>query len=309
MELRQLRYFVAVAEELHFTRAAERLRMTQPPLSRKIKQLEEELKVRLFKRSKRKVALTQAGEHFLPQALKTLRQAELAVLTVQRAARGEIGTLQIATTSSMPFMGLLPKILHAYRQSFPDVHVAVLEQNTKEQLVNLYEGRLDVGFLRLPIRDLPLRVSVQTVFSEPVYLALRESHPLASAAEIDLRFLANEPFIMYPYDIGGGLYDLSMSLCSDAGFVPKIEQEAKTVAMAVSYAASGLGVAFVPASIQHVQTPGVVYRPLTRGSANTEIAIAHRSNAPSAGVKAFVRLSLTFRHTGVSPTAVKTGLE
>ena len=116
MELRQLKYFVAVAEELHFTRAAERLRMAQPPLSRQIKQLEQELKVSLFRRSKRKVELTQAGALFLPRPLETLRQAELATITAQRAARGEIGFLQSATISSMPFMGLLPNILHCAPQ-------------------------------------------------------------------------------------------------------------------------------------------------------------------------------------------------
>ncbi len=298
MELRQLKYFVAVAEELHFTHAAERLRIAQPPLSRQINRLEQELKVRLFRRTKRKVELTQAGELFLPQALETLRQAELALLTAQRAARGEVGLLNIATTSSMPFMGLLPRILHAYRQSFPHVHVILQEQNTKEQLANLYEGGIDVGFLRLPVRDLPARISVETVYSEPLYLALRDGHPMASAAEIDLSRLSNEPFVMYSPDLGGGLYDLAVRVCKDAGFTPKVEQEAKTVPTAVSFAAAGLGVALVPESIQNIHTPDVVYRPLKQESAKAEIAIAHRMTERSPTVKAFVKLSLAFRVNG-----------
>src|SRR5262245_37118153 len=118
MDLRQLKYFVAVAEELHFTRAAKRLRVAQPPLSRQIRQLEQELNVHLFQRTKRKVELTQVGALFLPEALKILKQVELATLVAQRAARGEIGLLHVATTSALPFMGLLPKVLHAYRRQF-----------------------------------------------------------------------------------------------------------------------------------------------------------------------------------------------
>jgi DNA-binding transcriptional LysR family regulator len=295
MELRQLKYFAVLAEELHFTQAAERLRIAQPSLSRQIKRLEQELKIRLFRRTKRRVELTQAGELFLPRALETLRQAELSALTAQRAGRGELGLVQIGTISSMPFMGLLPKILHAYRLAYPHVHVVLQEQNTKEQLKNLYEGALDVGFLRLPIRDLPSRISVQSLCREPVYVALREDHPLASAPEIDLRRLSSEPFIMYPYDIGGGLHDLSISICNDAGFVPRIEQEAKTVSMAVSFAAAGLGAALVPASSRNIHTPGVVYRPLKRAFRNAEVAIAHRLDDYSARVKAFVELSLSLR--------------
>jgi DNA-binding transcriptional LysR family regulator len=295
MELRQLRYFVAVAEELHFTRAAERLRVAQPPLSRQIRQLEEKLKVRLFLRTKRKVELTQAGALFFSEAVKILKQADLAVLVAQRAERGEIGLLHIATTSALPFMGLLPNVLHAYRQLFPRVQLVLRELNTKQQLDALYEGGLDVGFLRRPIRTLPSRISVQTVHTEAMCVALREDHALASARKVDLARLATESFIMYPYDLGGGLHDLAESLCKAAGFVPKVEQEASTVPMAVSLAAAGLGVALVPESIGHVHIPGVVYRPLKSPSAKTEIAIAHRSNDRSPSISALVKLSLTFR--------------
>lgn len=292
MELRQLEYFVVLAEELHFTRAAERLRIAQPPLSRQVKRLEQELKVSLFRRTKRKVELTQPGALFLPQALETLRQADLARTTAQRAARGELGLLHIGMTSSLPFMRLLPKILHSYHELFPLVHLVLQEQNTQEQLTSLDGGALDVGFIRLPIRHLPPRISAQSFYSEPLCLALRNDHPLSSAPAIDLRRLANEPLIMYPYDLGGGLHDLVVKLCSEAGFVPKVAQEAKTVPMAVAFAAAGLGVALVPASGRNVHTPGVVYRPLKQPSAKTEIAIAYRMKDRSRRVRAIVKLSL-----------------
>ena len=296
MELRQLRYFVAVAEELHFTRAAKRLHVAQPPLSRLIRRLEDELKTRLFLRTKRKVELTQVGALFYPEAVKILNQLELATLVAQRAARGEIGLLQIATTSTLPFMGLLPKVLHAYRELFPHVQLMLKELNTKEQLEGLRDGELDVGFLRLPVRALPPQISIQVVQSEPMLLALREDHLLARARTIDLARLTQERFIVYPYDLGGGLHDLSMALYKEAGFVPRMELEARTVPMAVSFAAAGLGVALVPASIRNVHTPGVTYRPLKGRSARTEIAVAHRVNDRSPRVTSFVKLSLTFRN-------------
>lgn len=292
MELRQLRYFVVLAEELHFTRAAERLRIAQPPLSRQVKQLEQELKVSLFRRTKRKVELTQPGALFLPQALETLRQADLARTTAQRGARGELGLLHIGMTSSVPFMGLLPRILHSYHELFPQVHLVLQERNTQEQLAGLDQGALDVGFIRLPVRHLPARISAQSFYTEPLCLALRNDHPLSSAPAIDLRRLSNEPLIMYPYDLGGGLHDLVVKLCSEAGFVPKVAQEAKTVPMAVAFAAAGLGIALVPGSGRNVHTPGVAYRPLTQPSAKTEIAIAYRMKDRSRSVRAIVKLSL-----------------
>jgi DNA-binding transcriptional LysR family regulator len=301
MDFRQLRSFVAVAEELHFTRAARRLRVAQPPLSRQIRQLEAELGVHLFERTKRKVELTQVGALFLPEALKLLKQLEVATLVAQRAARGEIGLLHIATTSALPYMGLLPKVLHAYRELFPHVQLVLREMNTRQQLDALHAGEIDVGFLRLPMRTLPSRISVQVVQSEPMCIALRQDHPLAPMKTVDLARLADEPFIMYPYDLGGGLHDLSIALCKQAGFTPKVEQEARTVAMAVSFAAAGLGVALVPASIRNVHTPGAVYRPLRGRSARTEIAVAHRSNDRSPRVTAFVKLSLTFRNKAGGP--------
>lgn len=302
MELRQLKYFVVLAEELHFTRAAERLRIAQPPLSRQVKRLEQELKVSLFRRTKRKVEITQAGALFLPQAIEALRQADLARTTAQRAARGELGLLHIGMTSSMPFMGLLPTILHSYHQAFPHVHLALQEQNTREQLTGLDEGALDVGFIRLPSRHLPPGISVQSFYIEPMCVAMRKDHNLASAASVDLRRLSNEPFIMYPYDLGGGLHDLAMKLCSEAGFVPKVAQEAKTVPMALTFAAANLGVALVPASGRKVHTPGVVYRPLKQPAAKTEIALAYRTKDRSPSVRAFVKLSLAVRESAPRET-------
>lgn len=295
MELRHLRYFVAVAEELHFARAAQRLRMAQPPLSRQIKQLETELKVRLFHRADRKVQLTQAGALFLPQARETLMQAERATLIAQRAARGELGLLNIATPSSMPFTGLLPAMLRAYREAFPHVQLVLQEMGINKQLNGLVNGELDIGFIRLPATHFPAGILAHTVLKEKILVALHEDHPLAARAKIDLASLSGEAFIMYPYDLGGGLYDITMTLCRKAGFAPRIEQEARTVPMAVSLAAAGLGIALVPGCVRQVHTPGAVYRELNDPAATTEIAIAYRKDDRSLMVKSFVRISAAFR--------------
>jgi DNA-binding transcriptional LysR family regulator len=295
MELRHLRYFVAVAEELHFARAAKRLGMAQPPLSRQIKQLETELNVRLFHRADRKVQLTQAGALFLPQARETLMQAERAALIVQRAARGELGLLNIATPSSMPFTGILPEMLRAYRQAYPDVQLLLQELGINRQLQGLINGEIDIGFIRLPVTHFPSGIHAHTILREKILVALHEDHPLAARERISLASLAHEAFIMYPYDLGGGLYDITTSLCRKAGFAPRIEQEAKTVPMAVSLAAAGLGVALVPSCIRHVHIVGTVYRELNDPAATTELAIAYRKNDRSVMVKSFVRISAKFR--------------
>ena len=295
MELRHLRYFVAVAEELHFARAARRLKMAQPPLSRQIKQLEAELKVRLFSRAERNVQLTDAGALFLPHARETLMQAERAALVVQRAARGELGLLNIATPSSMPFMGILPAMLRAYRQSHPHVQLVLQEMGIARQLAGLCNGELDIGFIRLPVTHFPNEIAAHKILKEKIYVALHEDHPLAGGDRIQLSSLADVPFIMYPYDLGGGFYDITMNLCRKAGFAPRIEQEAKTVPMAVSLAAAGLGLALVPGCIRQVHTPGAVYRELQDADATTELAIAYRKNDRSLMVKSFVRTSAPFR--------------
>jgi DNA-binding transcriptional LysR family regulator len=296
MELRQLRYFLAVAENLHFTRAAERLRVAQPPLSRQIRRLEDELGVQLFRRTRRRVELTQAGALLVPEATKILKQAEHTARVAQGAMRGEIGLLHIGATSSLPFTDLLPKVLSAYRKMFPDVQLVLRELNTKQQLDALHAGDIDLGFVRLPVRILPSRIAVQTVRTEPVVAVLPKGHRLAAARRLDLRLLAEETFIMYPYELGGGLHDLLIRLFNEAGFVPRVQQEATTVPTAVSLAAAGLGIALVPQSIRAVQIPGVVYKPLASPAAKAEIAIAHRLNDRSPAVLAFAKLCRTLRN-------------
>lgn len=291
MTLNQLRYFVTVAEALHFGRAAAKLRISQPALSRQISQLERDLKVKLLVRTKRKVAVTDSGNAFFSRALETIRQADKSVLVAQRAERGESGKIRISTVGSLPFSKMLPSLLNEFRTLYPDVELYLKEARTKEQLQKIQEEEIDVGFARLPIRTPADGLTIRPIFTEEIYVALRKDHALASRKMIKLKDLANERFVMYPYEIGG-LHDWAMKACSSAGFDPYITQEASSVPIATTLAAAGLGIALVPQCAKNMHTPGVVYKTLSATQASTEIALIYRRQDRSKVIQNFVQLCL-----------------
>ncbi|AVH63079.1 LysR family transcriptional regulator [Nostoc sp. 'Peltigera membranacea cyanobiont' N6] len=259
MELRHLRYFVTLAEELHFGRAAERLHIAQPPLSQQIRQLEGELGFELFYRTKRKVQLTEAGQVFLGEVLQIMRQLQQAIQIGRQTSRGEIGQLIVGFVSSAAY-NILPTILRTFRSCVPGVSIELHELTTDQQLEWLREGRMDVGLLRPPVEE--NRFSCETIFQESLMVALPEAHLLASQSNVCLTSLANEPFILFPRILAPGLYDLIISLCQQAGFSPKVAQEAIQMQTIVSLVAAEMGVAIVPASLQNLQRIGVVYKTL-----------------------------------------------
>ncbi|MEH2209128.1 LysR family transcriptional regulator [Nostoc sp.] len=257
MELRHLRYFVTLAEELHFGRAAERLHIAQPPLSQQIRQLEAELGFELFHRTKRKVKLTEAGQVFLGEVQQIMRQLQQAIQVGRQTSRGEIGQLVVGFVSSAAY-NILPIILRTFRSYVPGVSIELRELTTDQQLEWLREGRMDVGLLRPPVEE--NRFSCETIFQESLMVALPEAHLLASQSNVCLTSLANEPFILFPRILAPGLYDLIISLCQQAGFSPKVAQEAIQMQTIVSLVAAEMGVAIVPASLQNLQRIGVVYK-------------------------------------------------
>ena len=219
IELRHLRYFIAVAEELHFGRAADRLHMAQPPLSQQIRQLEAELGFQLFHRTKRSVELTEAGQVFLKDCRKIFRQLDQAVRTGQQASRGELGQLAIAFVSSAAY-NILPPILQAFRAAMPQVRLELHELTTDQQVRWMQDGRIDVGFVRPPVEDEQLQL--MTIFREPLVVALPIAHPLAEQPQVSLAALASEPFILFPRPLAPGLYDQIISLCQQAEFSPTV---------------------------------------------------------------------------------------
>ena len=274
MELRHLRYFVAVAEERHFGRAAERLHIAQPPLSQQIRRFEDELGEPLLYRTTRSVELSPAGEVMLERAREILAAVDSAVEDAQRAARGEYGRLAIGFTGSSTYE-MLPSLAVALRRDLPgvvlDLHGELL---TPAQVSRLLDGTLDLGLLRPPVRERDLQVEV--LRSEPLIAVLPESHPLADAETVPLDELATEPFVTYPSHFRSVLHDAVEDACAAHGFKPLPAHEVSETATLVSFVAAGLGVSLVPASVGNMTVRGAIYRPLADDSTRVELAVAWR---------------------------------
>jgi DNA-binding transcriptional LysR family regulator len=274
MELRHLRYFISVAEELNVRRAAARLHIAQPALSRQIRQLEVDVGAELFRREKRRIFLSAAGAVFLPEARRTLAAAQHASEVARAGQCGELGALSVGFVESAAF-GILPAVVKRFRQQFPAVRLSLSELRTNEQLMALHERRLDIGFLRTPIDD--RTIDTRVVVRESLMAALPVSHPLAKKATIKLSQLAGEPFILFPRALGPNFFDQIVGACRRAGFGPKIAQEAVQMATIVSLVATGLGVALVPASLKGLHRKGAVYKPLWRHPI-VELSLAWRAD-------------------------------
>jgi DNA-binding transcriptional LysR family regulator len=275
-DLRRLRYFVAVAEELHFGRAARRLNVSQPPLSVQIRTLEREIGTPLLIRTQRRVELTEAGRVLLDEARRLLDQAEAAVVHARRAAEGAVGRLTIGFVSTVDY-SILPPLVRRFRQKHPGIALKLLELTGDRQQALLQSGELDLGLsiLPSPAADLTMR----PVFREPLIAAVPASHPLAGRRRIALRSLAREPFIQFPRELAAGLYDLAIAACQKAGFTPDLAQEAIQMQTILGLVAAGLGVALVPHCMSKLQRPDVRYLALdTRGFEVETVALWHSEN-------------------------------
>jgi len=299
MELRHLRYFVAVAEELHFGRAARKLHISQPPLSMQIRALEDELGVILLKRTQRHVSLTQAGTALLGEARHILARVEQAVLTTRRAGRGEIGELAIGFISVADY-NVLPLVLREFRRRFPLVNLTLRESTTDVQIRDLLAGRIDVGFVLPPVND-PSLESI-SILREPLIAALPEKHPLArKTGKLALGKLKDAPFILFPRPYAPGLYDDVVSCCKAAGFSPRVEQEAIQMQTIVSLVSAELGVALIPASLTNLQRTGVIYKSLKDGSPLTEIHLARRRGDELPALRVFVDVAMQMANAAPMP--------
>ncbi|KPA92446.1 MULTISPECIES: LysR family transcriptional regulator [Pseudomonas] len=296
MELRHLRYFIAVAEELHFGRAAELLGISQPPLSQQIQALEQELGARLFERTNRRVELSEAGRLFLEEARLVLAQVDKAADVARRAQLGELGELKIGFTSSAPFNSTIPQVIFSFRQAYPAVHLNLQEMSSKRVADALMDESIEVGLMR-PLA-LPDALHVVELMREPLVAVLSAKHPLANGSEAGLHLseLAQEPFVFFPRSYGSGLYAQLMTLARQAGFSPHFAQEAGEAMTIIGLVAAGLGVSVLPASYQRIRIDGVVYRRLLDPDAISSVWLVQRKDQKSPMAKAFVEL-LTQRAT------------
>lgn len=306
MELRHLRYFVAVAEEGHITRAAERLGMQQPPLSQQIRALERELQVQLLRRKPRGVELTDAGHALLTEARAIFSHIEHAFATTRRTARGELGRLVVGFTSSAPFHPFVPRVIRAFREAAPDIALSLEEGGTTELLDDLRHERIDAAFIRTKVAD-PDGLTINPLLEESMLLAVPATHAMARAGDgtpLPLSALASETFVVYRRHSGPGLYDTIIAACHAAGFSPRIAQEAPRIVSTINLVAAGLGVALVPASLQRMQMDGVVYRHLRNTSLlRAPLLLATRRTETSPVVRRLIALVKRTARTFPHPTA------
>ena len=269
IELRHLRYFVAVAEELHFGRAAARLRISQPPLSQQIQILEQQIGARLLARTNRSVNLTAAGQQFLTDARQILGQVEAAAARAERLHHGETGELRIGFTSSAPFIKSVSDSLSTFRKRYPDVHIQMREINTRQQIAPLNDGELELGLMRNT--RLPETLAWKLVLREPLLAMVHRDHPLAACESISLHALAHEPFVFFDPHVGTGLYDDILGLLHRFNISPYITQEVGEAMTIIGLVSAGLGVSILPASFQRVRLSDVVWLPLQEPEARSEM--------------------------------------
>ncbi|MEX3982514.1 LysR family transcriptional regulator [Paraburkholderia sp. EG287A] len=287
MEFRHLKYFVTVAEERHFTRAAERLGMAQPPVSQQVQKLEHEVGAPLFRRLTRGVELTDAGRVLYEDARKILDLVEQARCRVKSAARGLTGSVRVGLASSVTFHPVIPEVVWAYRESHPQVTISPSESNISALVDDLTQERIDVAVIRQtsPVSE---RVKIAPLLDERMLLVLPPAHRLADSAHIGLADVAQERLILFPRSIAPVLYDDVISACQCAGFSPQLGQESTQVASAVSMVAAGFGVTVVPHSIQQLHHSGVTYHEIEGTQPTAQIVVAYRSGESSKVVRDFV---------------------
>lgn len=287
MELRQLKYFISVAEELHFGRAAESLHLSQPALSKQIQALEDSIDIQLFERSKHWVRLTPAGQKFLETARRILREVEEGIKVTRQVAEGQSGRVRVGFTEATLF-SLAPTILRTYREQYPQVDLTITSGGTEDQVEALRTHQIDVGFVYLPIRDPSLMV--YPLYEETYVAALSHTHPLAKESQIPLQALVDQPLIGYPRATAPVLYADFIKCCEQADFMPNIVQEAALAQTRLALAAAGVGIAFVLADVQNLSVKGVVYRPISGNFPKLKLAFAWRQTESSAAVCAFLKL-------------------
>ncbi|MER8729079.1 LysR family transcriptional regulator [Mesorhizobium sp. M1227] len=285
MNHKLMQSFIAVAEELHFGRAAARLHISQPPLTKQIQQLEQAMGVRLLERTKRKVELTAAGRVFLDEVRAVLQQTEQAVELARKADRGETGHLAVGFIDAAIY-SVVPSVVQRFTKRYPEVELSLTDLRIPNQVRAVAERQLDIGFVHPPVVHNALKV--ESILVEPLIVALPETHRLASEAEVALADLASEALIQFPRSINPSLYDEIVGLCRSSGFSPRIVREATPKQTIIGLVSVGLGVSLLPACLQNLRRSGVVYRPIQGRTLSIDTSIIYRHEQPSPVLKAFL---------------------
>lgn len=294
MELRHLRYFIAVAEERHFTRAAARLGIQQPPLSQQIRQFEEELGTKLFRRLTRGVELTESGIFLLEEAYKILAHVERTKTDVQSLARGTTGRIRLGFGGATYFEPLVSEIIRTFRERYPGVTLIPEQSVTPRLVAKLRNNEVDIAFLRPPL-DSSDWLGLDLLIEEPMVAVLPSTHPLAGAQIVPLAALADETFILFPKVDSPGFFEAILGSCERAGFTLKLGQETPNIPAIVLMVAAGFGVSIVPQSIGQIHAEGVVYVPIDGEAPSAAISLGYRRDGQSQAVRNFVAVAKRHR--------------
>ena len=285
MDLRQIRYFLALATELNYTRAASQLNISQPPLTRHIQQLEHSIGVMLFDRSTRGVALTQAGKIFLEEARKIVALADHAVNKTKLAHQGQIGRLDIGIFGSST-ISVIPTLLTELRKTHPNIIISLQNTTKTQQIEGVREKHLDIGFNRIypTVPDL----AVETVMLENLYVALHKDHPFANNQTLEVKDLVDQPFILFPNNVRPSFADNVIMLCSNAGFAPNVVHDVEDIFTAIALISAGLGIAIVPESAISLRLSNVRYHLLDAKEAKVDLSCVYRTDNKSPALLAFL---------------------
>jgi DNA-binding transcriptional LysR family regulator len=307
MKLRQLQFFMGVAEELSFSRAATRLHIAQPSLSTQIKALEEEIGARLLERDKRHVSLTPAGRRFQSKVASLLALADSAKVEARSTERGQLGTIDVGYTALSMFSTALPHAIRSFRAQEPNVRVTLRELPSLEQLHELGERTLDIGVLRRLDASAPKGITIVEWYRTPLVVAIPKDHVRAASRSVLLSDLKTEPFIMYPRQAGTGIYWQVMDLCTNAGFRPRVVREVLESSTMIGLVAAGVGIAIVPADMNCIQFSGVVYREIADAGAHTSLFIAKREGDRNEHLLSLCRLLRQYARRRVKQRRLQSG--
>ncbi len=291
MEFRHLRYFLTVAQELHFTRAAEKLNIGQPPLSQQIQSLEGELGVKLFNRTRRSVALTEAGEHLVIQAKEILRLSGNLQAELRDIEQGKRGELRIGFTTTGLFVDELSQPLKTYRRHYPDVRISLSEMYSRQQFDALLQQEIDIGYVRLTPGTRQDGLDIRILRRDRLCVVLPEDHPQATADSLPIATMRNASFIFYPETSGAAVPALVRRLCQRAGFTPTVVQEAAEVLTHIGLVAAGVGISVLPRPVDSLRPGGVVFIPLADDDAELCMALVTRSEERNMRILNYLNLA------------------
>lgn len=295
MDLRQLRYFLVLADELHFRRAAERLNITQAPLSLAIQALEQELGALLFNRTNRRVELTEGGAALRVEARAILERVQRSRETIRDLADGITGSLRIGVTPACVLMPFFGNLVSAFRSARPKVRVTLHELPSRDQLIGLQARELDAAILRNPPRRFATDIALTRLIADPLVIAMSSTHPLRDRPSLAIADLRDEPFVNYPRQSGVGIHEQVIALCALRGFTPRVVQEAGETLTLLGLAATGFGLAFVPSGLVHITVPNLIFKPLSDQDASTEVCLGIRADDSSATLSTFRRMAHAIR--------------